>query len=129
MKSSGIGRGLGSGGKSMLTIPELLGNDAGEIELLKEFASEYRDQLPSRHEIDVARTFEMSWNIASDRAKEILRVLGELAPVPVPRTLLRLVLNLPRLGGTRDLLEKRLAELRRLSLAESTATGIRLRIG
>jgi hypothetical protein len=113
----------------MLTIPELLGNDAGEIELLKEFASEYRDQLPSRHEIDVARTFEMSWNIASDRAKEILRVLGELAPVPVPRTLLRLVLNLPRLGGTRDLLEKRLAELRRLSLAESTATGIRLRIG
>ena len=35
----------------------------GEVRVLKEFASEYRDQLPSRHELDVTSTFQLSWSI------------------------------------------------------------------
>ena len=68
----------------------------GDVSVLEEFASEYRDQLPSRHELDVVSTFQLSWRIASDPAKNVLRVMGELAPTTVPKKLLRIILNLPR---------------------------------
>jgi hypothetical protein len=35
----------------------------GEMESLNEFAAECRDELPSRHELDVVCTFQMSWNL------------------------------------------------------------------
>ncbi len=103
-----------------LTIDQVLTelNQTGEIELLKRFAADYRDQLPSGHELDVAKTFELSWNIALPQDKAIVRVIGELAPVAVPRSLLREILNLPNPKGLDDPLAISLAELQRLSLVE-----------
>ncbi len=91
---------------------------AGAIEALTEFASEYRDRLPSGHALDVVGTFQMSWNIVPDAARRVLRIMGELAPVPVPRTLLRGILKSPASSGLRDELNKSIGELARLSLVE-----------
>jgi tetratricopeptide (TPR) repeat protein len=94
-----------------------------DIELLAEFASEYRDHLPSRHETDIVRTFQLSWEAAPELAQKILRAMGELAPAPVPRSLLRSVLELSADSGVRDPLARALAELSRLSLAELDTSG------
>ncbi len=108
-----------------LTIPalleEMLATD--DIALLKEFASEYREHLPSRHEVDIVRTFQLSWNAAPELARQVLRAMGELAPVAVPRTLLRSVLKLPAGSGIRDQLDRALDELARLSLVELDTSG------
>ena len=65
----------------------------------------------------------MSWDIAPDPARQVLRVMGELAPAPVPRRLLRAILNLPEQPALRDELKKDLSELSRLSLVELDAAG------
>jgi tetratricopeptide (TPR) repeat protein len=108
-----------------LGIAELLEEmkTGGEMEALTEFSAEYRDQLPSRHELDVIRTFQMSWDIAPAPARQVLRVMGELAPAPVPRRLLRAILNLPEQPALHDELKKDLSELSRLSLVELDAAG------
>jgi TIR domain len=87
-----------------LSVPALIDEMKlqGELGVLKEFAAEYRDQLPSRHELDVASTFQLSWNITTDPAKKILRVMGELAPTTVPRRLLRIILDLPAQSSFHD---------------------------
>ena len=95
----------------------------GEVEVLKEFASEYRDQLPSQHELNVASTFQLSWSITPEPAKQILRVMGELAPVIVPKKFLRIVLNFPMESSIRDELSKGVNELARLSLVELSSGG------
>jgi hypothetical protein len=95
----------------------------GEVNVLKEFASEYRDQLPSRHELDVVSTFQLSWRITPDPAKQILRVMGELAPTTVPKKLLRIILNLPEQSSFRDELSKGIHDLARLSLVELSSNG------
>ena len=94
-----------------------------DIELLNEFAAEYRDHLPTRHETDIVRTFQLSWDAAPELARKILRAMGELAPAAVPRYLLRSVLNLPADSNVRDPLEKALDELFRLSLVELDTSG------
>jgi tetratricopeptide (TPR) repeat protein len=94
-----------------------------EIELLAEFAKEYRDHLPSRHETDIVRTFQLSWEAAPELAKSILRAMGELAPVAVPRSLLRPVLKLPADSSVYDPLDRALDELSRLSLVELDTSG------
>jgi tetratricopeptide (TPR) repeat protein len=104
-----------------LLLQEMSSNT--DIELLAEFASEYRDHLPSRHETDVVRTFQLSWDVAPELARNILRCMGELAPAPVPRSLLRSVLDLPADSGVRDPLAKALDELSRLSLVELDTSG------
>ena len=96
---------------------------AGEVEVLSEFAAEYRDELPSRHERDVVATFQLSWNVAGDAARQILRVMGELAPAAVPLRFLRMVLNLPEESAVRDELRKGVSELARLSLVERSGSG------
>ncbi len=42
-----------------LTVPELIAEitRAGEVAVLSEFAAEYRNELPSKHERDVVSTF------------------------------------------------------------------------
>lgn len=60
----------------------------------------------------------MSWTLASETAQNVLRAMADLAPVGVPRSLLRTVLNLPEATGMRDPLGKAIDELCRLSLAE-----------
>jgi tetratricopeptide (TPR) repeat protein len=71
----------------------------------------------------VASTFELSWNIAPEPAKELLRVMGELAPATVPRKLLRAILSLPEQPALRDQLNKSIDELVRLSLVEQSSSG------
>ena len=108
-----------------LSVPSLIEEmqRQGDVSVLKEFASEYRDQLPSRHELDVVSTFQLSWQIASDPAREILRVMGELAPTIVPRKLLRIILDLPFQSPLRDELSKGIDDLARLSLVELSSNG------
>jgi tetratricopeptide (TPR) repeat protein len=108
-----------------LTIPALLDEMKveGEISILAEFATEYRDQLPSGHALDVASTFQMSWDVTSDPAKQLLRVMGELAPAPVPQRLLRTILKIPEQPALRDELRKSVNELARLSLVELDTKG------
>jgi hypothetical protein len=108
-----------------LSVPALIDEmkREGEVSVLKEFASEYRDQLPSRHELDVVSTFQLSWRITPEPAKKILRVMGELAPTTVPKKLLRIILNLPLQSSFRDELGKGVDELARLSLVELSSNG------
>ena len=102
--------------RNQLTIAELLEemSAAGDIELVTEFASEYRDHLPTRHETDIVQTFQLSWNAAPELGRSVLRAMGELAPVAVPRALLRAVLALHSQPHVRDPLGKALDELARL---------------
>ena len=97
-------------------VPEM--QTAGEMGVLRDFAAEYRDELPSRHEMDVALTFQISWELAPATGKSILRAMADLAPFPVPRALLRRILGWGEPAGLKDELGKSLSELSRLSLLE-----------
>ena len=90
---------------------------AGEMKALRKFAKRYGDELPSKHELDVAATFQMSWNLLGDPAKRTLRAIAEMAPAPVPIRLLRSILGIEQ-TGLDDPLADSLSELERLSLAE-----------
>ena len=111
--------------KKNLSVADLLDEmkREGEVSVLKEFASKYRNQLPSQHDLDVVSTFQLSWQITPDPAKQILRVMGELAPTTVPKKLLRLILNLPQQSSFRDVLSEGIDELARLSLVELSSNG------
>jgi tetratricopeptide (TPR) repeat protein len=108
--------------RKRLTIPELL-KELSDLELLTEFAERYLDYLPSGHEKDIVRTFQLSWDAAPPLAQQVLRLMGELAPVSVPRFLLRDALKLTGDSPVRDPLDKALAELSRLSLIDLDADG------
>jgi len=90
---------------------------AGEIQALKTFAERYGDELPSKHELDVAATFQLSWDQLGETARRTLRAIAEMAPAPVPVRILRTVLEMEEIG-LKDPLGNSLAELERLSLAE-----------
>jgi tetratricopeptide (TPR) repeat protein len=108
-----------------LTIASLLEEMSAstDIQLLTEFASQYRDHLPTRHETDVAQTFQLSWDAAPELARKILRTMGELAPAPVPRSLLRSVWDMSGDSSVYDPLDRALEELFRLSLIELDTSG------
>ena len=97
--------------------------EAGEVALLGEFASEYHDELPTHHERDVAATFQVSWQLACEDGKQVLRVMSQLAPAPVPLRLLRAVLGWQESPGARDRLAKAIADLWDLSLVDRSKTG------
>jgi tetratricopeptide (TPR) repeat protein len=97
--------------------------EAGEMALLGEFATEYRDELPTRHERDVAATFQVSWQLACEDGKQVLRVMSQLAPAWVPLRLLRAVLGWQESPGARDRLAKATADLWELSLVDRSETG------
>ena len=111
--------------RSDLSVPALIEEmkSEGDLNVLKEFASKYEDQLPSGHERDVVSTFQLSWSVASDPARKVLRVMGELAPTPVPRKLLRLILDLPPQSPLRDELGQGISDLVKLSLVELSSNG------
>lgn len=91
---------------------------SGEINVLRGFTESYRDELPSRHELDIARTFQMSWELASPSGKLVLRAMAELEPFAVPHRLLRRILEFEEPHGLKDELGESLAELSRLSLVD-----------
>ena len=74
-----------------ITVSELrlAMKEMGEVALLERFARDYRHDLPAGHEPCVAATFQMSWRLASEDGRDVLRVMSHLAPVPVPLRLLR----------------------------------------
>ncbi len=93
-------------------------NKRGDIDVLSGFAKQYRDELPSGHEPDVAQTFQMSWSLAPQSAQNVLRVMAHLAPVGVPRSLIRTALELPEATDLDDPLSDSISKLVRLSLVE-----------
>ena len=95
---------------------------AGEIETLRTFARRYGDELPSKHERDVAATFQLSWDQLGETAGRTLRAIVEMAPAPVPVRLLRSILEAPE-AGLDDPLADSISELERLSLAERGEEG------
>lgn len=98
--------------------------ERGELRTLKYFTDAYEDELPSGHEKEIAATIEMSWNMASDPAKAVLRAISFLAPVPVPRRLLRIALDFTYDDLFKDPLAEALAELhRKLSLVDLDNNG------
>src|ERR1700761_1155895 len=101
--------------QSVLGLGEEIRKEGGGS-VLREFATQYPDQLPSKHEVDVVSTFQLSWRVVPEAAKPILRVMGELAPVAVPKDLLRRILNLPPQTALRDPLNRGIEDLVRLSL-------------
>ena len=53
---------------------------AGEMQTLQAFAKRYGDELPSKHELDVAATFQLSWDQLGETAKRTLRAIAEMGP-------------------------------------------------
>jgi hypothetical protein len=71
---------------------------SGDVEVLRGSTKDYRNELPSGHEKDVAQRFEMSWTLAPAAAQEVLRIMADLAPFGVSRKLLRKVLKIAGAG-------------------------------
>jgi tetratricopeptide (TPR) repeat protein len=92
--------------------------ESGEMNLLRKFAEDYGDELPTAHERNVAATFQMSWDLASADGNSVLRVMAHLAPTPVPLRLLRKTLGWEESAGIGDRLAEAIADLWRLSLVE-----------
>ncbi len=89
----------------------------GEMKTLDIFAEKYGDQLPSGHVKAVGATIKLSWDLASDRSKQVLQAMSLLAPEPVPKRLLRQILDMPETGGLSDHLDDAIDELdKKLSL-------------
>ncbi|MCP4693442.1 MAG: hypothetical protein GY859_35715, partial [Desulfobacterales bacterium] len=104
-----------------LTIDGLLRDigKVGEINALETFASRYGNQLPTGHIKEVAATIQLSWNLASDQARAVMQAMARLGPTPVPRRLLRKILNLDSENSIEDPLDDAVSELaKELSLAE-----------
>ncbi|MFW6242475.1 MAG: tetratricopeptide repeat protein, partial [Thermodesulfobacteriota bacterium] len=76
-----------------MSVEKLLAKMAefGEMAVLRSFEGKYADQMPSGHVKEVAATIAMSWELASEPARRVLRALALLAPVPVPMRLVRRV--------------------------------------
>ena len=106
-----------------VTIDDLLKQMAkqGDIHTLGVFAKKYSDELPSGHEKEVAATIKISWDISSENntAKSLLQAMSLLDPTPVPRRLLRKILDLPSGSILEDPLDDAISELtNRFSMIE-----------
>ena len=93
----------------------------GDMAALRVFENNYRDQLPTGHIKEVGATFQLSWNLASPGAQRALAFMAQLAPVSIPRFLLRRAFGD---GDSRltDPVDTWVTELARLSLVELDKT-------
>ncbi len=90
-----------------------------EIQILRIFAEKYANELPSGHSKAVAAIFKISWELAPSTAKAVLQSMSLLAPAPVPRRLLRNILNISAGAAIADPLDEAISELDKgLSLIE-----------
>ncbi len=90
-----------------------------EIQILRNFAEKYADKLPGGYSKSVAAMFKISWELAPSIAKAVLQSMSLLAPAPVPRRLLRNILNIPAETAIQDPLDEAIRELEKgLSLIE-----------
>jgi tetratricopeptide (TPR) repeat protein len=83
----------------------------GQMGALQVFTGRYVHQLPTGHSKEVAATFRMGWDLASDFEKEVLKAVSLLAPVPVPRRVLRKVLQAPSASKLQDPLDEAVSRL------------------
>lgn len=91
----------------------------GEIKTLSIFADKYANELPSGHIKEVAATIQISWALASSTAQAVLQCMSLLAPRPIPRRLLRKMLDLHSKNILEDSLDEAISELaNKLSLVE-----------
>ena len=98
-----------------ISIKELL----GQMEALEIFTEKYADQLPTGHSKQVAATFRMGWDLASEFEQQVLQTISLLAPAPVPRRVLRKILPAASESKLRDPLDEALSRLHvKLSLLE-----------
>ena len=107
--------------RSNLTVLGLLEeiDKIGEIEALNIFARKYADELPSGHVKEITVTFQLSWELASSTAKKVMQTISILAPAPVPRRLVRRILNLSSETSLTDPVDDAVSELvDKLSLLE-----------
>jgi len=107
--------------RTELTIAQVVEEikQLGEMQALQIFAEKYGNDLPSGHTKEVAATFQLSWQLASPLARDILQALACLAPTAVPRRILRSVVQTKATGALSDLFADALSELAtRLSLVE-----------
>ena len=103
---------------SNMSIEELLEEIRilGEMEALNLFAEEYKNEMPSGHVKEVSATIQMSYRLVSDFAKKVMQVMAMLAPTPIPRRLLREILQVSSQSRLKDPLDKAIRELSGLSL-------------
>jgi tetratricopeptide (TPR) repeat protein len=96
-----------------LSIKDLLEemHALGQVKALKVFTEKCTHQLPTGHSKEVAATFRMGWDLASDFEKEVLKAISLLAPVPVPRRVLRKVLQVPSESKLQDPLDEAVSRL------------------
>ena len=96
-----------------LTIEGLLQEmkKAEKIQTLSIFAAKYARELPSGFSKEIAAMFKTSWDLASSTAKAVLQSISFLAPAPVPRRLLRKILDIPAETTVEDLLDEAIGEL------------------
>jgi tetratricopeptide (TPR) repeat protein len=91
----------------------------GEIKALSIFAKKYADELPTGHIKEVAATFQISWELASSTAQAVLQCMSLLALRPIPRRLLRKILDIHSGNILEDPLDDAISELaNNLSLVE-----------
>ncbi len=65
----------------------------GEIAVLRSFAEEYGDELPTGHTTEIVATFQLSWELASENEKTTAMAISLLAPTAVPLRLLAKCIN------------------------------------
>ncbi len=82
--------------RTKLSVADLLTEmeKMGDIATLEIFAKKYHQELPTGHEKAITKTFKISWEIASDFGQSLLLAISLLAPAPVPRRILKDILDL-----------------------------------
>jgi tetratricopeptide (TPR) repeat protein len=79
----------------------------------------YADELLIGHSKEVAATFKISWDLATSTAKAVLQSISFLGPEPVPRRLLREIIDIPSESVIEVPLDDAISELAsQLSLVE-----------
>lgn len=79
----------------------------------------YANELLIGHAKEIAAMFKNNWDLASSIAKDVLQALSFLGPLPVPRRLLRKILDIPFENVLEDSLDAAIGELAgKLSLVE-----------
>ncbi len=103
-----------------LSIDQLLQRieETGELQALQVFEKNYADELPTGHIKEVVATFQLSWDLATPHAQQILKLMSLWAPTAVPRRLLRRAFDVENSGGLNDKVDEAISNLSSLSLVD-----------